>query len=480
MGNKEVITCGDIIIEPVDFLEIDEIKINRKINEHVFFEVSGRINEEDKDHYSHEMSFGTELLVKHIGGNILFRGLITQVEVEHQGAFYIARIQGCSYTILMDITEKTRPFHNIEETYTNLFQCLSSEYSGTNAVINDIYKEKTEQFFMQYKETDWAFLKRLASQKYQGIFADSRSDRPAYYVGIPNLYRNINKSEGEFQIKKDLKSYNKAVVSSEYVATDAGYITYTVCMENWLDLGEEITYRGMQLWVKSAYSVLEHAVLVHYYELCVKEGLNQKKTYNEILSGTSVKGVVRAVNRDCVKIQVQEKENEQTSDVITNNDASWFSYSTVYASKGGSGWYCMPEIGDKVRLIFSDFDEKNAYASSSISEYQPHSQEKDRMSDYKNRYIRNPQGMEVDWSPEQIQISANGACVATLDQKGVLTLSAKSKIILQSEGDIVIESGDQIKVNASHSIQMMCGGKGEINISKEGVIELKGNEVYTN
>jgi hypothetical protein len=480
MGNKEIITCGDVIIEPVNFLEIDEIKINRKINEHVFFEASGRINEEEKDYYSYEMSFGTELIVKHIGGNILFRGLITQVEVEHQGAFYIARIQGCSYTILMDITEKTRPFHNIEETYTDLFQGISSEYTGTNAIINDIYKEKTEQFFMQYKETDWAFLKRLASQKFQGIFADGRSARPTYYAGTPNLYRNMNKSEGEFQIKKDLKSYKKAVVSSEYVATDAGYITYNVCIENWLDLGEEITYRGMQLWVKSAYSVLEHAVLVHYYELCVKEGLNLKKTYNEILSGKSVKGVVRAVNRDCVKIQVQEKENEQTSDVLTNNDASWFSYSTVYASKGGSGWYCMPEIGDKVRLIFPDFDEKNAYASSSISEYQPHSQEKDRMADYKKRYICNPQGMEVDWSPEQINISANGACVATLDQKGVLTLSAKSKIILRSEGDIVIESGDQIKVNASHSIQMMCGGKGEINISKDGIIELKGNEVYTN
>lgn len=140
----------------------------------------------------------------------------------------------------------------------------------------------------------------------------------------------------------------------------------------------------------------------------------------------------------------------------------------------------MPEIGDKVRLIFPDSDEKNAYSTGSISEYQPKSSEKDRMADYKNRYIRNPQGMEVDWSPEQINISSNGACVATLDQNGVLTLSAKSKIILQSEGNIVIESGDQIKVNAAHSIQMICGGKGEINISKEGIIELKGNEVYTN
>lgn len=477
MGNKENITCGDLIIEPVNFLEINEVKIDRKINEHVYFEASGRINEEDKDYYSHELSFGTELIVKYTGGNILFRGLITQVEVMHQGAFYSARIQGYSNTILMDITEKTRPYHNVSKTYTGLFQCISSEYSGTNAIINDIYQEEAEEFFMQYKETDWAFMKRLASRKFQGIFADSKSDRPTLYIGTPNLYRNMKKSEGEFQIKKDLKLLKKAEASPEYPATDTGYITYTVCMEDWLDLGEEITYRGMKLWVKSAYSLLEHAVLVHYYELCVKEGLKQKQAYNEILSGKSVKGVVRAVNRDCVKIQIQDEEKVDQS---TNKEASCFPYSTVYASKDGSGWFCMPEVGDRVRVIFPDFNEKNAYASSSISEYHSQTGNKDRMVDYKNRYIRNPQGMEVEWNPEQINISANGACVATLNQKGVLTLSAKTKIILQSEGDIVIESGDQIKVNASHSIQMLCGGKGEINISKEGVIELKGNEVYTN
>lgn len=480
MENKEIIACGELIIEPFHLKEIDEIKINRKINEHVYFEVSGRINEEEKDYYSHEISFGTELIVKHTGGNTLFRGLTTQVEVKHQGEFYTVCIQGCSYTILMDITEKTRPFHNVERTYADLFQCISSEYSESNVIINEIYQEKVQQLFMQYKETDWAFLKRLASHKFQGLFAGSSSLGPAYYAGPPNLYRNMNQSEGEFQIKKDLKSYKKAITSSECAATDAGYITYTVCMENWLDLGEEITYRGMQLWVRSAYSVLEHAVLVHYYELCVKEGLYQKKAYNELLSGISVKGAVKAVNRDCVKIQVQEKANGQEVNELNDQEAGWFPYSTVYASKGGNGWYCMPEIGDKVRLMFPDSDEKNAYSSGSISEYQPKSREKDRMADYRNRYIRNPEGMEVSWNPEQINISSNGACVATLDQNGVLTLSAKSKIILQSEGDIVIESGDQIKVNASHSIQMMCGGKGEINISKEGVIELKGNQVYTN
>ncbi len=481
MENEEIISCGEIIIEPIGFIEIDEIEINRKINEHVFFEATGRIREEEKDHYTRELSFGTEIAVKVKSGKILFKGLITETELRHQGDYYILRVQGCSHTVLLDMTKKTRGFHNTNGTFMEIFQFISSEYAGADAIINDEYLTKTGQFLMQYRETDWEFMKRLASHKAQGIFADSTSGHPAYYVGTPILYTNVKNSDGGYQIKKDLKSYKKALEVPEATVVDEEYITYSVRMDEWLHLGEEITFNGLKLCVKSVHSVLEHAVLVHYYELCVKNGLKQRKIYNEILSGKAVFGEVESMNRDSVKVRVQEEQNGQRSVLnAVDGDSCWFPYSTVYATKDGSGWYCMPEVGDKVRIVFQDSDEKNAYASSSVNEYQPGPQENDKMADYRRRYIRNPQGMEVAWTPEQINISANGASVATFDQNGVLTLSADSKIILHSAGDIVIEAGNQFKVNASDSIDMICGGKGEINISQDGVIELKGNEIYTN
>ncbi|WP_077611747.1 contractile injection system protein, VgrG/Pvc8 family [Clostridium sp. Marseille-P2415] len=481
MECEGIISCGELKTEPVHFIEIDEIEINRNINEHMLFEVAGRINEEEKGHYTRELNFGTEMIVRYKNGKILFRGLITETELKHQGEFYVLRVKGCSHTVLLDMTKRTRPFHNTDGTYTQIFQSIASEYTGANAVISDNYLTKTDQFLMQYRETDWEFMKRLASHKQQGIIADCTVAHPAYYVGTPKLYTDVENSKGGYQIKKDLKAYKKALDVPEYRAVDAEYITYTVCMDEWLNLGEEVIYKGLKLCVKSAHSVLEHAVLVHRYELCVKEGLNQRKTYNEMLAGKSVMGKVEAVNRDIVKVRVQEEQSGQNTDSNTGvGESCRFPYSTVYATRDGSGWYCMPETGDKVRIIFPDSDEKNAYASSSVSEYQPGPQEKDRMADYRRRYIRNPQGMEVAWTPEQINISANGACVATFDQKGVLTLSANSKIILHSAGDIFIEAGNQIKMNASDCINMVCGGKGEINISQDGVIELKGNEVYTN
>lgn len=481
MNKKSMINSGEIIIEPIRFMEIHELEIRRSINEHVLFEASGTVNEQDKDYYSHELSFGTELTVRQKVGNVLFKGLLTKVELTHQGGFYMLRIQGTSHTVLLDMAKKTRPFHNTEESYLELFQNVSNEYANVNVMVHDDYLAKKDQFFMQYQETDWEFMKRLASLKNQGIFADSTMGRPAFYIGTPKLHGDIKKTDGEYQIKKDLKAHRRERESLGTETMDSKYITYTVYMDEWLDLGQEITYRGLNLWVKSVRSILEHAVVVHYYELCVREGIKQEKKYNEELSGKSVIGIVSEVKRDCIKVKVQAEKNENTMAPECLDDMScWFPYSTVYASKDGSGWYCMPEHGDKVRVLFPDSDEKNAYGSSSVSEYQPAGQGKDRMADYKKRYIRNPQGMEVDWTPEQINISANGASVATLDQNGVLTLSANSKIVLSSEGDIVIEAGERIKVNAADRIHMVCGGKGEITISKNGTIELKGNEIYTN
>ena len=44
----------------------------------------------------------------------------------------------------------------------------------------------------------------------------------------------------------------------------------------------------------------------------------------------------------------------------------WFPFSTVYSSPDGSGWYCMPEPGDEIRLYFPTEQEKHAYVISSV------------------------------------------------------------------------------------------------------------------
>ena len=140
----------------------------------------------------------------------------------------------------------------------------------------------------------------------------------------------------------------------------------------------------------------------------------------------------------------------------------------------------MPEIGDYVRIQFSDSFEGNAYAASSISRYKPNQIENDLMKDYTRRYIRNKQGMEIQWTPEYVRISANGAGVAEINKSGTVSLLAGNRMKIHAVQDVSICAGRDVQIKGGKGISISCGAKAELNMDDNGVIELKGNEIYTN
>lgn len=54
-------------------------------------------------------------------------------------------------------------------------------------------------------------------------------------------------------------------------------------------------------------------------------------------------------------------------DQLDANSNYWFPYSTIYASEDNTGWYCMPEIGDSIRIYFPSKKEEEGIAISSVA-----------------------------------------------------------------------------------------------------------------
>ena len=61
-----------------------------------------------------------------------------------------------------------------------------------------------------------------------------------------------------------------------------------------------------------------------------------------------------------VQVQFDEDENKEGC------GRHWFDFATVYSTPDGAGWYCMPEVGDEVRVVFPDNYEEHAYVASSV------------------------------------------------------------------------------------------------------------------
>lgn len=112
--------------------------------------------------------------------------MVKDIELEVvQGSYYMI-LYAVSYSYLLDVEKKNRSFQNKQKTYVSLENEIMEVYS--KAMISDVASKKKElgKFIVQYQETDWEFLKRLASHFHTGLVNDVHIDKIKCYFGIPN------------------------------------------------------------------------------------------------------------------------------------------------------------------------------------------------------------------------------------------------------------------------------------------------------
>ena len=63
----------------------------------------------------------------------------------------------------MDIKKKSRTFQNESSTYRNVIDIVNADYNNIQIKDDITETSKIDTFVVQYKETDWEFIKRLVS-----------------------------------------------------------------------------------------------------------------------------------------------------------------------------------------------------------------------------------------------------------------------------------------------------------------------------
>ena len=97
------------------------------------------------------------------------------------------------------------------------------------------------------------------------------------------------------------------------------------------------------------------------------------------------------------------------------NERYWFSFFTVAALSDGSGWYCMPEAGEDVRVYFPTVDEKEAYVVTAIKSHEPDAgNPNDPMGNPNVRNIQTAQGNQVQFAKKGVVIAAGQVSVSVL------------------------------------------------------------------
>ncbi|RRJ65558.1 hypothetical protein EHV15_23540 [Paenibacillus oralis] len=487
------ITLSQIEIMPYQLIHLHELKVVKAANDHARLVFTGTVDENLRDYYMKASDEETQVKVFVKDGegsrHALFRGIALDVKVKMVNGINYMTVEAISHTYQLDMKRRKRSFQNPRITYTELIKSIVEEY-GREADVMDMASggKVIGTLVMQYDETDWEFLKRLASHFYSPLI-------PAVGYGVPKLYFGMpmGLSKGELQVHnykavKRVSAYQTAAENRIPGVRNEDFLQYEVEADKLMEPGHEVMFQGRQWLVAEAVSELRQGLLKHSYRLSPRSGLRPIKMYNRAIIGASIHGKVLAVRKD--KVQVKLDMDEQV-DPATD---FWFPYSTIYASEGQTGWYCMPEVGDQLRIYFPSYKEEEGYAISSVKRTnpvaaaakgqtsavaaapEPHNSAagEDVMADPAVKTLQTKYGKKIVLAPDKIVISSGGMSITVSDSEGI-TIKSDKDISITAGGELVLSS-QMLQLSAD---KIELSGKGS-TLSLEEEILLSGSEIKMN
>lgn len=454
---------------PFEFVNYIEVECVKELNEHGRIKITGVIREEESRKYM-------ELAAKEVWVSVnaisekeeirrLFAGILTGLWIKKEGQVSVLTIEVKTGSYLLDIDPHTRSFQEPGFMYEEMINTCMNQTGGTCSMLDQKGKA-ANQFFLQYRESDWTFLKRLASHAGAVMIPEDSYPEKKFYWGyrLPHAVSDLQ-SDG-YEMEQDYEWYEKKRADGGNVRL-ADAVSYKAGSREIYHLGECVRFQGMEFVVGKATSRLEGQELYHEYYLITKERGIPMPISHPDRAGISLKAIVTAVEKTLVKVQIEEDENQ------AGCRSRWLDYATVYSTPDGTGWYCMPEVGDEVRMVLPDGNEDHAYVAGSV-----HLGAAGGRTNPDHKSWKNKQNKEIMFTPDAIILRNNhGMSMELSDQEGIRLISNKD-IVVQSDGDVQIKSkGAGVNMAADGSI-LMQQGAAMVQIKDE--IHIGGGKIYMN
>ncbi len=472
---------------PYEVEQLLDVRLTGRFNEHGTLYVKALLSEEKGDGYMNSSGRGEPvcLSAQNYEGvpQILFQGMVQKLQVRVIGQLYYLEVQAVSYSYLLDIEKRNRSFQDKVLSYEGLLQKLTAGYE--DAGILDVVTQKAVigQLLVQYQETDWQFLKRLASHFHTGLVNDVRFSCPRCYFGVQGG-RGVELEAVAYSVKKDMARYLRMSQNGVDGLYEQDFLSYEVETYTPVHVGEQVRFLGQTLYVSQADAALDKGIFVYRLTLTAKNGMCRRYQQNDGLAGCSLRAKVTEVKNDRVKavFELDEKAGHDPGELC------FFPYATIYASQNGSGWYCMPEIGDSVRIYFPDGIEEHAYAVSSIyEEAEPAADGADEEAadggyaagwrDPSIKTLRNQEGKEIRLAPNGIYLIADQTRVALTDTDGII-ISSDQNIRFESEKSITLSAGEDVSIMGLTGVDLCCSETSSIKLEEN--VRVVGQEIKSN
>lgn len=429
------------------------IKIIKSPNTHHKMEFMGKIKYNDYEDIIGDLTPNSSIQIEFgMEGNwlLLFYGMIVSFNVvsvpDEYHPLYDIQILGMSYSCLLDCERKCKVYQDTHATHRQIIKDIFSAYPGSNFIIPPAIRDsKLETFTLQYNETDWEFLKRMASRTGSPIVASSKTNGVKIKYGMiwgTTTYVLDDQCMYSMMEIKDISPYKpQSFLGKRQNQYNIEIITEGPDSQS-LEIGDCILIQGRAWYVKEVEAIIKDHVLSHKYLLSDQRGFFETRQFNFQLKGLSLPGTVSDVNNNMVKVLFDLK-------AYPGNNDCWFPYSTFYST-----FYCMPEMGDRVNLYIPDYEESHSIILNSV-----HSDP--------NAQAGNDAPQNQNFNTQELFSNNQVKILATKDGKMLILDDQTGKVSLVcGDGSYITITGNEIFINTSQ----------EINIHADGTLCLSADE----
>lgn len=466
----------NIVLEGIDgVVHIEQLTIEQQWNDHGKVSLTMIMDDSKIDSLllAHLSNRRFILRDRYQEDRILFQGIIKNSVVERVQGIYTARLEGISYTYNLDIKRLRRSFQNKNMTYSELFKRVLEGYDQAGVICSDrLRKEPLKRFVLQYDETDWAFIKRVASRSNQGLLADITMEGPKFYIGMPEGRAEKELPQCPYRVSRDL-AWLQRVKTNGLIAQideqDSLQVELRDLFDNY-ELGDRVRFQNKSLYIarKVAYLSTRDGILRYRYILRTLRGSQQEKIVHEGLKGNSIPGTVIDVKSHYTKLHLHmdAKQDKET--------AIWFSQPTYFTGGEGKGYGTMPELGEVLYLHFPmNYEEANYVISSDGNDM--------------DQITSRVQASTVNPEPPKKQVKTSPAPTApsTLPSKTAQPLTdetiTRSKQWFSPGNKSLLLDEQQVKLHATGgAAQLTLQDGGGIMVTGAGSIDLTAKNLRVN
>ena len=483
----------------LDNFVIREFVLNEKMNEHQKLEIQLEMDDEQRKNLERiiqkedvEIQVELEKVGENTGKRRIFNGVIDYFEILDYGS-YGCRIllRAFSKSVIFDRKneKKYRVFQDTSFKFSDIIDEINKDYIEKKLEIkySDIAKKAIDSLVVQFNETDWEFLVRIASHLKTGLFIVEQGMILFGMIEMSEVKKE-NKYFSDYSLVRDYKNLYYKVRSNKVIN-----LGDTVAISGYLDENEKNYGNKGNFSVLKTKIFLQDFILKSEFLATDMTNFHMLKKYNEKIKGCRIEAKVEKVFEENEIAQMEVRFSEglkkivQEKATLESNDKAYedygvkrfpLSYQTFY-SQTNTGFFCTPEINDTVEVYFSNEDERFAKVSWAIN-----NKGNGRFSDYTKR------NFQVNQSDFNFNLNLNTFEVKTAEKYSVYSANiaenadnfvnkANQNMIVASNNYLGIESIGDADFYASKI--NVVGKEKEITVeSLSSDVRIKGKKVHSN